>query len=78
MARMHKSDEKLLVNTHKLEELIDSIGVGSVLEAISEICEEKAEHIESNWQDRVLAKLWQKVGKRIGALSRSTLVRTLP
>lgn len=51
---MHNSDK------HSLELMIDQWGVDQMLAAMSEICGEKAEHIRANWQDRSLAKLWDK------------------
>lgn len=41
-----------------LEALIDSNTLASVVNALARICEEKAEHIRSNWQDGAMAKGW--------------------
>ena len=46
-----------------LESLIDRHGLFPVLEAIAEICYLKADHLTTNWQDRVSARLWEKAGK---------------
>ena len=52
-----------------LELLIDAAGVQNVIEAIGEICCGKAEHVETNYQDRELAKAWRKVFLRLGPAS---------
>ena len=42
----------------RLEAEIDKCGIRAVLEAISIICDLKAEHLASNWQDVTSAKAW--------------------
>jgi len=49
----------------KLEAIIDTFGLFTVLEAISDICGDKAEHIELNWQDVTLAQTWDKAAAAI-------------
>lgn len=49
-----------------LERLIDSQGIGQVLIALSEICGAKAEHIETTWQDKPLAKRWATLEGALG------------
>ena len=41
-----------------LEALIDRHGLPAVLNAIAQICSDKAEHIAVNWQDATTAKVW--------------------
>jgi hypothetical protein len=53
---------------NELESLIDSNSLSTVLDAISVICHEKAEHVNENWQDKTLAKSWVKAGNRIGRM----------
>lgn len=52
----------------KLESLIDSNSVATVLEAMSQICYEKSLHIQENWQDKSTAKHWDKAGNDISKL----------
>jgi hypothetical protein len=48
-----------------LEGLIDSHGLSSVLEMVSEVCEDKGDHIRADWQDEVLANQWETAGMRV-------------
>jgi hypothetical protein len=50
----------------ELETLIDRTSLQSVLMALSEICCEKAEHVETAWQDKHLARAWRTVEGAIG------------
>lgn len=52
---------------YELEELIDKVDLLHVLAAISDICQVKAEHLQSNWQDEYASKLWAKSSKLIDA-----------
>lgn len=48
-----------------LEEAIDRYGLGVIVEALGDICGEKAAHIEENWQDAVTARPWRTAGNRL-------------
>ena len=48
-----------------LEGLIDKSSVKTVLEAITDICNAKAGHIRSNWQDEPLARSWEREANTI-------------
>ena len=48
-----------------LETLIDQHGLGTLLAALSNVCFAKAEHVQTNWQDKALAKAWSTSGKRL-------------
>ena len=50
---------------HALEDILDKSSMRNVLDALGEICYEKAEHIRINWQDEPLAKLWDKQGGKL-------------
>jgi len=43
-----------------LEQLIDRNGLDAVLDALRDICAEKAEHVLTNWQDKQAAKDWDQ------------------
>jgi hypothetical protein len=51
-----------------LEALIDRTSLQGVLMTLSEICGEKAEHVEDNWQDRALARHWRTAEGAIGCI----------
>lgn len=57
-----------------LEVIIDKIGLGNTLATLSTVCHEKAEHIESNWQDPTLAKQWTKAGQFLNTITRKTVI----
>jgi hypothetical protein len=49
----------------QLESMVDAVGLSNVLYALSKICSEKASHLESNWQDKIAAKAWDREAKRL-------------
>lgn len=53
----------------QLETMIDRVGIRNVLFALSSICDAKAEHLHSNWQDHVAARIWEARGNRVGKLA---------
>jgi hypothetical protein len=50
-----------------LESLVDGQddGLQGVLDALALVCRAKAEHLESNWQDKAAAKWWTSAAKKI-------------
>lgn len=56
-----------------IEELIDQNSLSAVKEAFANVCFEKAEHIQSNWQDSDLAKIWENAGRKIGNVNTDSL-----
>jgi hypothetical protein len=55
--------------TDDLEGLVDRTSLAEVLFALGEICFGKAEHLETNWQDRNAAKAWERAGKRLDSVT---------
>lgn len=49
----------------RLELMVDRNGLFHVLTGLAIICEEKAEHLRSNWQDEITAKTWQRDANQI-------------
>jgi hypothetical protein len=43
-----------------LEAMVDKCGLATVLNGLSCICSAKADHIAENWQDKHLAKAWDR------------------
>ncbi len=56
----------------ELENIIDRHSLSAVLLALEVVCGEKADHIRANWQDKTLAREWDKYSKRMGKQSRET------
>jgi hypothetical protein len=42
----------------RLEDMIDNHSLATVLDAIADICQQKADHLRENWQDDELAGSW--------------------
>jgi hypothetical protein len=49
----------------QLELIVDRIGLKNAVELLAIICEEKAEHISSNWQDEILSKDWTRSARAL-------------
>ncbi len=49
-----------------LEALVDKFNLARVLELLSEVAYAKAEHLESNWNDKHASHTWIAAGARVG------------
>ena len=49
----------------KLETAIDNFGLSTVLDMMTDICNEKADHIYESYQDASLSSAWEKAAKKI-------------
>jgi ElaB/YqjD/DUF883 family membrane-anchored ribosome-binding protein len=58
----------------ELEAILDSSKLERVMEALGEICCEKAEHIRANWQDEALAQKWERAGNKLAGVSINHLI----
>jgi hypothetical protein len=54
------SDQKRM-----LESAIDASSLADVLEALANICREKSQHLQENWQDQRSASLWNRAASRV-------------
>jgi hypothetical protein len=45
---------------NEVEALIDRHSIQELVAALAKVCDHKANHAMSNWQDKHLAKLWQR------------------
>ena len=54
------SDSKLV-----LESMIDADSLRAVLDAIADICAEKADRLRCNWQDEKTAQAWSDCSQRL-------------
>ena len=48
-----------------LEALIDRTSLTAVVEALGDICHEKAEHVLTTWQDRPRSQSWRAAGFKL-------------
>lgn len=62
----------------ELEQILDSSNLPAILEALAQICHEKAEHIRENWQDEPLARKWNRAGKALETTSTRHVYTDLP
>lgn len=53
-----------------LESMVDRVGLANVLYALSIIAQHKADHVEENWQDRAVARVWQLEARRLHRTAR--------
>lgn len=49
----------------QLEMIVDAHSMADVLDALEIIANEKAEHVQANWQDKPLANVWTKAAQWI-------------
>lgn len=61
-----------------LEGLLDAVGLGALLEGLSEVLEAKADHLLSNWTDGRAARAYQEAAGLIGVTRCSRYVSALP
>lgn len=48
-----------------LESIVDKSSMSDVINALSMIASEKADHIRINWQDEALARVWERMGRTL-------------
>ena len=46
-------------------QVVDATSLSDTIEMLINICHAKAEHLESNWQDRDAARAWEKAAGKI-------------
>lgn len=61
-----------------LEIFIDNNSVQDVIIMLRTLCEEKATHVESTWQDRILARQWRKAAVYLDRVSEAKAITDLP
>ena len=57
------NDPELSRIKDQLQAPIDKMGVDSVLSLVETICDDKAEDIEANWQDKTTARAWARIAR---------------
>jgi hypothetical protein len=64
--RIRATPNRRSIDKDTLEAIIDIHTLNDVVAMLSELCAEKAEHIEENWQDEALAKQWRRFSVALG------------
>jgi hypothetical protein len=57
-----------------LEQILDNSKLNDMLAALANVCDAKAEHLASNWQDAVSAKAWTMAATRVREVSQNPKV----
>lgn len=52
-----------------LEDVLDQSNITQVVLMLARICNEKAEHVRSNWQDEHLARTWEFNANKLGTIA---------
>lgn len=60
------------INRDDLERWIDRTSLFHILEELKVICYDKADHLQSMWQDEAMAREWSEAGMRIANLASQT------
>lgn len=63
--------------TEELERLIDATSLLDVLTGLEMVCSEKADHIRENWQDKMLARRWDRASAICGKAARNDTIGSL-
>ena len=61
----------------QVEQLVDTLTLPVLLAMLGEVCEEKADHIRTNWQDEALAGFWDDAASAIVALAGRSAIWTV-
>lgn len=60
-----------------LEPLLDQSDMSSLLLALGRVCNEKAEHIRINWQDKLTSAVWDRMATKLDKLAVDSTAETL-
>jgi hypothetical protein len=63
MSRAYFEEGSEAMNT--LEGMVDKAGLRNVIYALAHICDAKADHVQSVWQDKWLSKEWSILAAKI-------------
>ena len=61
----------------QLESLVDKHNLATVLDALGQVCSEKAEHLRSNWQDDATAYCWDMAAACMLNTAQTRAVKTV-
>ncbi|MGE0294710.1 MAG: hypothetical protein AB7P97_20355 [Hyphomonadaceae bacterium] len=60
-----------------IEAIMDRTSLFAVLESIVGICFDKSQHISENWQDKSLAREWERAGKVVDKAANADVIGRL-
>lgn len=69
---MNANEIKPMLHSEHLEQLMDSYGLPRLLHELAQIAYAKADHVQTNWQDKQLAQAWTRIGDRLGKFAHET------
>lgn len=69
LARGNAATEDAMTE-YDVEEYIDKHGMTHLLVMIENICYGKAEHLRTNWQDKAMARDWERLARHVNKLAR--------
>lgn len=61
----------------QLEDIVDKLGLATVLALLADICGRKVEHLLCNWQHASATRMWKQAAQRIDTARRSQAVQDL-
>jgi hypothetical protein len=61
----------IIVAEKALKALIDRHGLTHIVNTLAVLCMGKADHLRSNWQDKITAKAWDADGRTLDKAARS-------
>jgi hypothetical protein len=61
-----------------LEAYIDRYGLTALLVALQTVCDDKADHVQANWQDKGLAREWQRASSAVYTAARKVQALDIP
>lgn len=54
-----------------LENKIDTYSLSHIIDTLSVICLDKAEHLRVNWQDEFTANQWERMARKLNKLPKN-------
>tara|TARA_Y100000310_G_scaffold321116_1_gene378355 strand:+ start:264 stop:524 length:261 start_codon:yes stop_codon:yes gene_type:complete len=75
---MHEGMANVDEMLEDLERLVDKHGMAKIMFGLVHITDDKAEHVQCNWHDLVLADAWRKVSDALISKRLSNALNRLP
>ena len=59
---------KSIISTEEVEQLVDRASASELMASLLLVLEEKADHLEYNWQDKKSAAIYRRIARRVETL----------